>query len=97
MDSDKIIQWLLQGDVAVEYQVHRDLLRTERKDLQIRIAKEGWGARFRAKRKPNGHWGREFYYPKWTVIHYTLLDLRNLCICLIIFQNALGRPNATGH
>lgn len=80
MDSDKIIQWLLQGDVAVQYQVHRDLLKTERKDLRIRIAQEGWGARLMAKRKPYGHWGREFYQPKWQSTHYTLLDLRNLCI-----------------
>ncbi len=33
-----------------------------------------------SKRKPNGQWGKEFYQPKWQSTHYTLLDLRNLCI-----------------
>lgn len=77
---DDIIKWLLQGDVAIQYQVHRDLLSTERGDLKNRIAQEGWGAQFLCKRNSSGHWGREFYYPKWTSSHYTLLDLRNLCI-----------------
>ena len=80
MDREEIIQWLLSGDVSIQYQVHRDLLSTDRSDLQERISKEGFGAEFLAKRKPNGHWGQKFYQPKWTSTHYTLLDLRNLCI-----------------
>jgi hypothetical protein len=49
-------------------------------DLQDSIANEGWGKHFLSKRNPNGHWGKKFYQPKWTSTHYTLLDLRNLCI-----------------
>ncbi|NHF59605.1 hypothetical protein FK220_009655 [Flavobacteriaceae bacterium TP-CH-4] len=79
MNHDTIRAWLLKGDVAIQYQVHRDLLSSERPNLQDRIAQEGWGARLLSERKENGHWGREFYYPKWTSSHYTLLDLRNLC------------------
>lgn len=56
------------------------MLLTERKDIQKRIAKEGWGAQFLSKRNSDGHWGIKFYQPKWTSSHYTLLDLRNLCI-----------------
>ncbi len=80
MDKNKIISWLLESDVSIQYQVLRDLLSTERKDLQDRIAQEGWGAEFLSKRKPDGFWGRGFYQPKWTSTHYTLLDLRNLYI-----------------
>ncbi|AKA34280.1 hypothetical protein [Flagellimonas lutaonensis] len=80
MKNNEIIQWLLKGDVSIQYQIHHDLLLTERNDLQNKIVKEGWGAKYLSKRNPNGHWGREFYYPKWTSTHYTLLDLRNLCI-----------------
>ncbi len=80
MDNDGIIKWLLSGDVSIQYQVYRDLLSEERKDLQERIASEGWGKRFLSKRKPEGHWGQKFYQPKWTSSHYTLLDLRNLFI-----------------
>ncbi|MBT8315507.1 MAG: hypothetical protein KJP26_13690 [Maribacter sp.] len=78
MDRPELIEWLLKGDVSIQYQVHRDLLGVDRKDLQDRIATEGWGKRFLIKRKPNGHWGQRFYQPKWTSTHYTLLDLRNL-------------------
>lgn len=79
MSEKEIIGWLLQSDLAITYQVHRDLLNKERKDLQKRIATEGWGARFMKERNANGHWGRGFYPPKWISSHYTLLDLRNLC------------------
>jgi hypothetical protein len=80
MNHQEIIDWLLEGDVSIQYQVHRDLLSDDRKDLQNRIAVEGWGARFLSRRRPDGHWGLKFYQPKWTSSHYTLLDLRNLCI-----------------
>jgi len=80
MNYDFIIKWLLEGDVSIQYQVYLDLLFTEREDLQKRIEAEGWGARFLSERKPEGNWGLKFYQPKWTSSHYTLLDLRNLCI-----------------
>ncbi len=78
MDEEQIIEWLLKGDVSIQYQVHRDLLGTDKKDLQNRIESEGWGKQFLSKRKPEGHWGDRFYQPKWISTHYTLLDLRNL-------------------
>lgn len=78
MDTQQIIEWLLKGDVSIQYQTHRDLLDIERKDLQARIGKEGWGKQFLLQRKANGNWGDRFYQPKWTSTHYTLLDLRNL-------------------
>ena len=80
MHIDEILAWLLQGDVTIQYQVYRDLLATERPDFRERISLEGWGAKFLSKQKPNGHWGLRFYQPKWTSTHYTLFDLRNLCI-----------------
>jgi hypothetical protein len=78
MDKDQLLQWLLGGDVAIEYQVNRDLLGQELPTLRARIATEGWGARFLQARKTNGHWGRGFYQPKWISSHYTLLDLKHL-------------------
>jgi len=80
MGNNEIIKWLLSGDVSIQYQVYRDLFSEERKDLQERIVTEGWGKKFLSKRQPEGHWGQKFYQPKWTSSHYTLLDLRNLCI-----------------
>jgi hypothetical protein len=78
--DDELIKWLLAGDVAIRYQVYRDLLGQEKPGLRKRIAKEGWGAAFLARRHSDGHWGKAFYQPKWTSTHYTLLDLKHLAI-----------------
>ena len=80
MKDKEIINWLLQGDVSIQYQVCRDLLDEERPDLRARIGKEGWGAEYLKRRLPNGHWGDQFYHPKWASSHYTILDLRYLCL-----------------
>jgi len=80
MERQSVIDWLLRGDVSIQYQVYRDLLGKPRKSLQARIATEGWGARLLARRNVDGHWGRGFYQPKWTSTHYTLMDLKNLAI-----------------
>ena len=78
--ANDLLNWLLDGDVAIQYQVYRDLLDEERPDLRTRIATEGWGAQFLRARQPEGHWGRGFYQPKWISTHYTLLDLKHLGI-----------------
>ncbi len=75
-----MINWLLEGDVSIQYQVHRDMLASEKPHLRTCIATEGWGARFLSFRKKEGHWGRAFYQPKWTSTHYTILDLKHLGI-----------------
>jgi hypothetical protein len=80
MNDQDIIGWLLEGDVSIQYQVYRDLLDEERIDLQRRIETGGWGKEYLLRRNPAGHWGRGYYQPKWTSTHYTLLDLRNLCM-----------------
>jgi hypothetical protein len=75
-----ITDWLLTGDVSMQYLTYRDLLGIERPDLRQRIALEGWGAKFLSCQKPDGHWGQGFYQTKWISSHYTLLDLKNLGI-----------------
>ena len=80
MIDNKIINWLLDGDISIQYQAYRDLLSVEREDLRQEIENEGWGKRFLSFQSDNGHWGRGFYQPKWTSTHYTLLDLKNLGI-----------------
>ena len=82
MTDQQIIEWLLEGDVSIQYQASRDLLGIEKRNLQDRIANEGWGHLFLSKRNSDGHWGDRFYQPKWISTHYTLLDLRNLSLPL---------------
>jgi len=76
----QLLTWLLEGDVSIQYQVHRDLLFSEQPRLRERIATEGWGAEFLGFRKKEGHWGRAFYQPKWISTHYSILDLKYLGI-----------------
>jgi len=76
---EAILDWLLQGDVSIQYLTKKYLL--NEKDLNYlrkRIATEGWGKKFLDARMPTGHWGNGFYQPKWISSHYTLLDLRYL-------------------
>jgi hypothetical protein len=73
-----VLDWLLRGDVAIQYQARRDLLGEDDAGLRARVATEGWGKRFLARRNPDGSWGERFYQPKWISSHYTLLDLRTL-------------------
>jgi hypothetical protein len=73
-----VLNWLLEGDVSIQFQVKRDLLGILDLSLQKRIEKEGWGQLILSKRHKNGIWGERFYQPKWISTHYTLLDLRNL-------------------
>ena len=79
IDSD-MIKWLLDSDISIQYQVCRDLLKTDKPYLKERISEEGWGAKFLSFRNDNFHWGLGFYQPKWISTHYTLLDLKNLSI-----------------
>ncbi len=79
-----ILPWLLEGDVAIQYQAHRDLLGSPAEvliPLQKKISTQGWGGRFLEKRDPQtGLWGGGIYSPKWISTHYTLLDLKNIGI-----------------
>ena len=88
MNKQQIINWLLKGDVSIQYQVWRDLLGKDKKNLQQKIATESWGNKFLSMQRANGHWGNSFYNPKWISTHYTLLDLRNLYLPP---QNKIGR------
>jgi len=78
---DKIFEWLLEGDISIQYQTRKYLMEEPLKrldPLRRRISEEGWGAKFLSKRNPSGHWSRDFYQIKWVNSHYTLLDLRYL-------------------
>ncbi len=79
--TEKTVRWLLDGDPAIRWQVHRDLVHT-RDDIVRRdrrsVAREGWGARLLAKQDPAGTWAGRMYSPKWTSTTYTMLLLRNL-------------------
>lgn len=81
MMSDPTLQWLLEGDPSIRWQVMRDLLDRPAKQWraeQQRTLAQGWAAALLARREPDGRWGGGLYSPKWTSTTYTLLLLRDL-------------------
>lgn len=84
------IEWLLSGDVSVQYETHKYILNSSENVLthvQHKIGKIGFAAQLLKAQHPNGYWGTYYYQPKWTSTHYTLLDLKNLSLPL---SNALS-------
>jgi hypothetical protein len=74
-----VVDWLLDSDPAIRWQVMRDLTH-EPADVvaseRSRIASEGWGARLLALQGPDGQWGGGTLFPEWTSTTHTLLVLR---------------------
>lgn len=80
---EQVIDWLLDADPAIRWQVLRDLTGTGKEVVaseRARVAHEGWGARLLDLQSENGMWGGGAYSPKWTSTTYTLLLLRHLGI-----------------
>jgi hypothetical protein len=108
-----IIQWLLDGDPAIRWQVQRDLL-DEPPQIWVaerqRVAAQGWGVRLLDLQEPGGTWGGGLYSPKWISTTYTLLCLRMLGLpagnpqalkgCALLLDNGLfpdGGINFSSH
>jgi len=78
-----IIDWLMEGDPSIRWQVMRDLLDAPKAKWQAerrRTQNEGWGAQFLAKQDARGVWGGGLYSPKWISSTYTLLALVSIGI-----------------
>ncbi|MDC7223175.1 MAG: hypothetical protein PQJ60_05495 [Spirochaetales bacterium] len=99
------IDWLLQGDPAIRYQVLRDLkeakkgeVESARKDILLR----GWGKELMDRQDEEGTWSGALYSPKWTSTFYTLLllkrfgapaDERLLKACGILLDRGFYEPD----
>jgi hypothetical protein len=74
-----VIDWLLDADPAIRWQVMRDLTH-EPADVvaaeRARIATEGWGARLLALQAPDGMWGGRPWSHDWTDTFHVLELLR---------------------
>lgn len=98
----EVLDWLLAGDSAVQFQARRDLLGDERPDLQRRIPHDGDAAAILAAQRGDGHWGEGSYQPKWTCTHYSLLELRDLAVpsgypsCVRAVSLLVGEKGADG-
>jgi hypothetical protein len=86
------IDWLLEGDPAIRWQVLADLLDAPAARIAAereRVAHEGWGARLLAEQADDGLWDGGVYRPgwvdearpffdAWTATHFSLELLRDL-------------------
>ncbi|MFC2100346.1 hypothetical protein ACFLRZ_00805 [Bacteroidota bacterium] len=80
-NNAKILQWLLQGDASIRWQVYGDLLHEKQQVIdseRIKIANEGWGAQLLSMQDQKGTWSSAIYSPKWTSTTYTLLLLKRM-------------------
>jgi hypothetical protein len=79
--NDPVIDWLLDTDASIRWQVMRDLTDTPAEIVaaeRSRVASEGWGPRLLDQQRPDGHWGDGVTTPLWWSNLYTLLFLRDL-------------------
>jgi hypothetical protein len=73
------IDWLLDSDPAIRWQVMRDLTGAPPDEVaaeRARVTHEGWGAQLLAAQPPDGVWGGGAYFPEWTSTTPTLSLLR---------------------
>jgi hypothetical protein len=85
-----LLEWLLDSDPALRWQVERDLVGVPRdvwEATRARVATEGFGARLLALQDPDGQWAGGAYFPAgydfrgdvaqpWTATTWTLDSLR---------------------
>jgi hypothetical protein len=74
------IQWLLDSDSSIRWQVMRDF--TDASDEEIaaeraKVATDGWGATFLAAQSQDGTWPGDPRFPEWPTLR-TLLLLRDM-------------------
>ena len=76
-----VVDWLLDSDPSISWQVMRDLTH-EQTDViaaeRSRVATEGWGARLLALQAPDGQWGGRPWSHDWTDTFHALELLRQL-------------------
>ena len=81
MSRDPVVDWLLDADPSIRWQVMRDLTDTPAAGVaaeRSRVASEGWGPRLLDQQRPDGHWGDGVATPQWWSNLYTLVFLRDL-------------------
>jgi hypothetical protein len=76
-----VVEWLLDSDPAIRWQVMADLTDASAENVAAERAKVvtvGWGAHLLALQGADGNWGGGAYFPEWTSTTPTLQLLRQL-------------------
>ena len=76
----RVLDWLLDSDPAIRWQVLRDLT-DEPADVvsmeRARVARDGWGAQLLALQGPEGIWEGAGLFPEFTSTCWSLVQLRD--------------------
>lgn len=73
--ADASVDWLLDSDPAIRWQVLRDLTDAQAEEVaaeRARVAREGWGAQLLAAQNPDGRWAAGTFFPRGTGTFDTL-------------------------
>lgn len=74
-----VVDWLLDSDPAIRWQVMRDLTDAPPDEVsaeRAKVTREGWGAQLLSLQRADGTWGGGAYSPEWTSTTPTLQLLR---------------------
>jgi hypothetical protein len=81
MTNDPVIQWLLDADPSIRWQVMRDLIDAPTDEVnaeRAKVATEGWGFQLLALQGPDGYWGGVAWNRGWNSTMHVLMLLRDL-------------------
>jgi len=81
MPKRSVIQWLLDSDPSIRWQVMRDLTDAPADEVaaeRARVATEGAGARLLALQAPDGRWGGTAWNRGWNSTMHVLMLLREM-------------------
>lgn len=70
-----VVDWLLDSDPAIRWQVLRDLTDAPAAEVaaeRARVGHEGWGAELLAAQDPDGRWSGGTFFPEWVSTEATL-------------------------
>jgi hypothetical protein len=89
---DEVINWLLESDASIQWQVMRDLLNapeSEWSSKRKKVELEGWGAKLLSHQDNDGQWAGGAFFPRdsqaremkeisqpWTATSFSLSQLR---------------------
>jgi hypothetical protein len=96
--ASSVIQWLLDGDPAIRWQVLRDLTAAPHEEVaaeRAKVVSEGWGAQLLTSQGADGYWGAGTPNPEWVTLR-TLLLLRDMGLdpTSAAARRAVGRVRA---
>ncbi len=63
-----VIDWLMDSDPAIRWQVMRDLTDAQADEVageRARVVREGRGAQLLAAQDPDGRWSGGTFFPRW--------------------------------